>query len=190
MTHLRETEFVDLLDGTLPPARAAHLRSCDACRVKGDEMRATVASLAHDPPGEPSPLFWEHFGAGVNRRIDQPLPAGRWWTAPRLALGALATVTLVLLTIMVLSTGGTRVTPDTAPAAASAAPARPEIDDLDADADWAIVRAAADDLDLDDAQAAGLAARPGTADRLAMELTDAERAELIRLLQAEFKSGA
>ena len=56
--------------------------------------------------------------------------------------------------------------------------------------DWAVVRAAAEGLNLDEAQSEGLVARPGTADRMALELTPAERAELIRLLQTEFKSGA
>jgi hypothetical protein len=66
----------------------------------------------------------------------------------------------------------------------------PELDDLDADPDWAIVRAAADGLDVEDAQAEGLTAKPGTVDRIAMELTEAERAELLRLIQSEIKTGA
>ena len=185
MTHLRDTEFVDLLDGTLPPLRLAHLQGCEACRKMADETRAslaTVASAAH--VAEPSPLFWEHFTRRVNDAIDAPPPAQGWFSRPRFALAMLATLTVILLTITLVTS---RIPSN--PARVAVADVE-ETDNLDADADWAIVRAAADDLELDDAQAAGLGARPGTADKMALELTAAERAELIRLVQAEFKSGA
>ena len=188
MTHLRDAEFVDVIDGTLPPVRLAHLRSCDTCRTTADELRHTLATASSDrPAAEPSPLFWEHFGRSVNRSIDAPPQGFRWWSAPRLAFGALAMVTVLLLALTVITSRNTRPTPPAPPAAAASAQ---EADDLDADMDWAVVRAAADDLNLDEAQAEGLVARPGTADRMALELTHAERAELIRLLQTEFKSGA
>ena len=188
MTHLRDAEFVDLLDGTLPPMRLAHLRSCDACRTTADDLRHTLAATSSDPlAAEPSPVFWEHFGGRVNRAIDAPPDSVWWWSAPRLAFGALATITALLLALTVITS---RNTTPTAQADFSAAANAQEADDLDADGDWAVVRAAADDLNLDEAQAEGLVARPGTADRMALELTQAERAELIRLLQTEFKSGA
>jgi hypothetical protein len=186
MTHLRDTEFVDLLDGTLPPVRMAHLQMCEPCRATAAETRDALAQAAFaDHAANPSPLFWEHFGRRVNEAIDAPAAAGRWLTAPRFALATLATVAIVLLA-MTLMTSRTPVPPAQVPATG----ANVALDNLDADADWAIVRAAADDLDLDEAQEAGLAVRPGTADRVALDLTEAERAELIRLVQAEFKSGA
>ena len=53
------------------------------------------------------------------------------------------------------------------------------------------MRAAAEDLDAAAAEAAGLAAGPGAVERVAAQLTDAERAELIRLIEDELKrSGA
>jgi len=188
MTHLRDAEFVDLIDGTLPPVRLAHLRSCDACRTTADELRHTLTTAASDPlAAEPSPLFWEQFGRRVNESIDAPPDRVRWWSAPRLAFGSLATVTILLLALTVITSRNTTPTPPAPPSTAATTQAA---DDLDADMDWAVVRAAAGDLNLDEAQAEGLVARPGTADRLALELTHAERAELIRLLQTEFKSGA
>ena len=189
MTHLQQTEFVDLLDGTLHATRVAHVQECPECRATAGRMQATLTRVASDPAEGPSPLFWERFAARVNERIDQPAPLAGWFTGPRVAFGAIAVVVVLLLIFTLLATprGGLAPSP-AAPAEVAAAPE--PIDDLDADPDWAIVRAAADDLNLDDAQAAGLAARPGTADRVAMELTAAERAELVRLLQAEFKSGA
>ena len=188
MTHLRDHEFVDWVDGTLPPARVAHLRSCDACRTTAAAAREALAvASAADHAGDPSPLFWEQFGRRVNEAIDATPVTSRWFTAPRFALAALAMVTIVLLGVTLVTSRNATTHAPLAPAATAEAG---DIDNLDADTDWAVVRAAADDLDLDDAQAAGLAARPGTADRMALELTAAERAELLRLVQAEFKSGA
>ena len=186
MTHLRDTEFVDLLDGTLPPVRMAHLRTCESCRAAAGATRDALAAAAADEAGEPSPLFWEQFGRRVNRAIDAPPASPGWMTAPRLAFVTLATVTILLLAVTLMTSRVPTNRAQPAPAAAAAEP----LDNLDADTDWAIVRAAADGLNLDDAQEAGLAAKPGTADRIALELTDAERAELIRLVQAESKSGA
>ena len=191
MTHLRDTEFVDLLDGPLPPSRAAHLAACDACRATADQMRATARISAATPAEEPSPLFWEHFARSVNQRIDEPPVASHGSTGLRLAFGTLAVFVVGLLVVTMFSSRVVRAPFHVAPPVASTTPplGAPD-DDLDADVDWAVVRAAADDLDLDGAQAAGLATRPGTADRVAMELTAAERAELIRLLNTEFKTGA
>ena len=52
--------------------------------------------------------------------------------------------------------------------------------DLNADDDeaWAVVRAAADDLQWEEAHAAGLSARPDAVEGLAFELTAEERLEL------------
>jgi hypothetical protein len=57
--------------------------------------------------------------------------------------------------------------------------------DLESDEAWALVRTVADDLEWDEAVTASLAARPGWAERAALDLTLEERAELLRLLQAE-----
>ena len=192
MTHLRENEFVELLEGTLHATRAAHVRDCADCRATADRMQDTLARVSSDPAEGPSPLFWQHFAARVNERIDQPQSLAGWFTGSRVAFGGLAALAIALLVFTLLATprGGLAPVPDAPPVVATAPEPAAAIDDLDADRDWAVVRVAADDLNLDDAQAAGLAARPGTADRVAMELSAAERAELIRLLQVEFKTGA
>ena len=67
----------------------------------------------------------------------------------------------------------------------------PVSDDTDVDADeaWAVVRAAAQDLRWDEAHAAGLSARPGAAEGLALELTADERSVLARLLDKELEKG-
>lgn len=191
MTHLHDTEIVDFIEGTLPPARAAHLASCDSCRSQAEAARATLAVSQTVPDHEPSPVFWDHFAARVNQRIDAAPPA-RWFALPGLAFVGLGTVAAVLLAVLVLPTPEEPLAPD-APAVAGNAEVLTisEPDDPDADPEWAVVRAAAEDMDFDAAQAAGLATRAGTVERVAMEMTDEERAELIRLVENEIKrSGA
>ena len=59
--------------------------------------------------------------------------------------------------------------------------------DVEADDAWALVRVVADEVGWDDAQAAGLVAAAESVERLALELNDAERIELARLLEDELK---
>ncbi len=64
-----------------------------------------------------------------------------------------------------------------------------DVDDVEADEAWALVRTVADDVSWDDVTAEGLGVRPGVAERAAMELTVAERSELVRLIDAEMQKG-
>jgi hypothetical protein len=52
---------------------------------------------------------------------------------------------------------------------------------------WVALEAMAQDLDFEDAQAIGIASRPGSAERIVAELDDDERAELARLIEEEMK---
>ena len=63
--------------------------------------------------------------------------------------------------------------------------------DLDSDEAWALVRSLAEDLDEDQMDAEGVSLGAGAAERLALQLSDVERAELARLLQEQLRtSGA
>jgi hypothetical protein len=62
-----------------------------------------------------------------------------------------------------------------------------DADDVDADEAWAVVRAAAVDLNWDDVHAAGIAAHPGDVEKVALELNADERHELARLLHEDLK---
>jgi hypothetical protein len=191
MTHLQDTEFIDALDGTLPAARAAHLAACDACRAQADGLRAAMASVVSTEANDPSPLFWDHFAARINERIDAAPDRSDWLGFPRLAFVTLGALAVLVGFSFFLAPGAGDTTISAPTTIATDLPlVAAEFDDLDADPEWAIVRAAADGLDVEDAQAAGLTAKPGTADRIAMELTEAERAELLRLIQSEIKTGA
>ena len=197
MKHLHDAEFVDLIEGTLAPDRVAHVKSCEACREQVAAMQSTLASARVDPEPEPSPLYWQQFTRRVNERIDAPAPAGGWFTLPRFAMGVVALLVLSLVSVSYFAQPERSVPPEggshasaTAPVA-EPAPAWLSLDDLETDEGWAIVRAAAEDLDAEDAEAAGLAPGAGAVERVAAQLTDAERAELIRLIEDELKrSGA
>ena len=135
-------------------------------------------------------MFWEHFAAGVNAGIDaQPQPARSWLSPAALAwLGAAAVVLL-----SVIGYYATRPTFDTVPVAPAVAlgetPALsdPAPDDVEQDEAWAVMRSLALDLHYDDARDAGVLPRPGSLERAATELSEAERAELVRLIREELK---
>ena len=116
-------------------------------------------------------------------------PRGAWWFG-RPGLAALVCAAVLLIAVI---TGFTlRQWSDAQPAVDPVAANRPESsptldDDVEQDAAWAVVRTAADDLEYDDALAEGISARPGAFESVAMELSAAERAELVRLIEREMK---
>jgi hypothetical protein len=205
MTHLSDSEFVDLVDGVLPAARAAHVTHCDTCRNQADAMRAVLSRAAASDVPEPSPLFWAHLSENVREAVaEQPnerdgwsgwLHIGRAWPAA----AALATLVLIAGIWRAMPTPSHRpavpgtpvtITPPTASVTSSGSDADID-DDIDADLAWALVRTVADDLPWDQTHDAGISARPGAAERIALELTPAERKELARLLENELRrSGA
>jgi hypothetical protein len=194
MKHLHDAEFVDLIEGTLSAERVAHVTTCEACRAQVDAMNSSLASARVAPPADPSPLFWQHFTTRVNARIDASEPARPWWSVPRLAMTAAALVLAALAAFNFLAPANngasTPIASQETPAADSG-PGFVGLDDIEADEGWAVVRAAAEDLDADAAAEAGLSAGPGAVDQVASQLTDAERAELVRLVEDEIKrSGA
>lgn len=199
MRHLTGAEFAEWLEGELPAARAAHLDTCAACRDEAASIRAVLTDASMVEWAEPSPLFWDHFGARVSKTIaDEPPPATApgWtaWLRTPAATWAAAAALAVLLMVAALWRA-TLVAPARPPdnPVAAAPGSVPLIDplagmeDLEEDAAWAVVRSAVDDLAWDDARAAGVTARPGSADLAIMELSNEERAELARLLEAELK---
>ena len=196
MPHLKDTEFVDLLDGTLATSRVAHVTHCPECTAQRDALRETVTSIEIDAAHEPSPLFWNTFPSRVSAAIDQQTHGPSWLRRPVFAgLACAAALVIVVGGAALWPSSGGRTDSDASrslgPAnLASASGVVPE-DDVEQDAAWAVVRIAADGLDYDDALAAGISAGPGAAERAAMELSAEERAELVRLIEREMKrSGA
>ena len=191
MPHLKETEFVDLLDGALRPSRAGHVDGCPQCTAQLDALRATLVCVETDAASEPSPLFWNAFPSRVSAAIDQQ-PAS-WLSRPVFAALACAAALLIVIGSVAVwpsLAGRPDVSRDVLPSAVADASVIPD-DDVEQDAAWAVVRTAADGLDYEDALEAGISTGPGAAERAAMEMSTEEQAELVRLIEREMKrSGA
>jgi hypothetical protein len=200
--HLGETELVDLLDGTLPAPRMEHAGGCDVCRDQADALRSALRAAADaDVEGEvpePPPFFGAQLSARVRDAVaDEPRPGVRVWHAgrPRAAWWAAVAAAAALI----LAVGLWRLSPPDTPLApapalaetmADAGRADGALNDVELDEDWALVRSVADGLSAESIAAAGVVARPGSAEGMALRLTDAERRELARLLEDEIARAA
>lgn len=190
MSHLTDAQITDAAEQQADPRTSTHLAGCAACTAKVAQLRAILDSIAGSEIPEPSPLFWEHFAAGVSAGIDaQPQPARSWLSPAALAwLGAAAVVLL-----SVIGYYATRRTIDTVPLAPAVAlgeaPALADLaaDDVEQDEAWALMRSLAGDLHYDDARDAGVLPRAGSVEGAATDLPAAERAELLRLIREELK---
>jgi hypothetical protein len=193
MSHLSSEEFIDLLDGVLPGARAAHLETCRACRTEAQGLTGIVARTADvkDVP-EPSPLFWAHLSSRVREGVAGPA-AETWreliWRPGSAWAAAVASVVLVLLVSQSAIRGPGNSTRTLAPSGASTAHVLDSepADDLDTDQAWAVVRTVADEAAGDATHEAGIATRPDAAERMTQELSSREKSELAQLLAGELK---
>ena len=189
MRHLDDIEIVDLIDGVLPPSRADHAEECDGCRDRVMAARLTLGEVGLDGGHEPSPLFWDHLAARVSDAVERE-PAARaipawiaWTRSPATAWATCASIAILLMVTALWR--ATLHAPVSEPAHVSIA--APVADNVETDRAWAVVRTAADDLAWEDVTAAGIVARPGSVDRVVADLTDAERAELARLIESELR---
>ena len=197
MTHLTDMQLGDAAEHQPDPDAATHLAGCTACRAKVQELRAVLDEVRQVPVSEPSPLFWEHFGARINAAIDQA-PGNRWsWLSTgRLAWLGAAAILLISVIGFYAVRPGSSVPPSTIAQGEIATPshdatagpdAEPGAGGRDEDAAWALISSFADDLHYDDALEAGVQPAPGSVERAATELSEAERVELVRLLKNEMK---
>jgi hypothetical protein len=194
MSHLSPAEFIDLADGRLASDRTAHAAACAACRAQADEVRDALqyVETAGDVP-EPSPLFWDHLSARVREAVSAT-PARTLFGFDigglRPAITSLAALVLVVSAVFLAREWRTeRASPAVTPAPVTAeadAPFEPTLDPSHAAA-WAVLTAAAADLQLDDARKAGIDVPSAAVDRAVTELSRDELSELGRLLQSELK---
>jgi hypothetical protein len=193
VSHLSAEQFVDLLDGTAAPERtSAHLADCAACRARLADLRAVRDIAAADRTVEPSPLFWEHFSARVRTAVDSTSesssprrPAVSW------TLGAAAAAAaLLLIAWLIPSETQNRIAP--AGSSPLGSPANIAAADVTmepaADESWQFITELTTEMDWDAADEAGIVS-PGTSERALLQLSDAERDELKRLLAAELSRG-
>lgn len=192
MTHFSQAELVDWLEGALPALRASHLDECARCREEADELRQVMEDAARIAVPEPSPLFWDHLSARVTEAVAATPPphAAAWaqWIRRRGPVAAAAVGCLLLAFALLRVSGSLAPTePVLEPPALEADEAAPTLPGTAADEAWSLVQMVADDVPLQEAQDAGLVAQPGSAERMALELSARERAELAVLLQHELK---
>jgi hypothetical protein len=198
-THLRDTEFVEFAEGTLAPSRAGHLDTCARCRAQAEEVAAALRQVSRVEMPEPSPLFWDHFTARVREQVahEVPEPAGWWSSVGVRALVPLVAALAVLIAFVSIELlprvtrsalpagelASSHVTPAAGPATGDPDLLTP-VDDQDAEV-WAVLTAAASDMRVDEAHAAGMGAHIGAVDHEVTHLNQAELKELGRLLQSE-----
>ena len=193
MAHLTDEQAAAAALGEHDPAHAAHLAACGACAARVDGFRATLREVAGVDVPEPSPLFWTSFGARVAEAIDAP-PRRAWWAAPGLAWAGVAAAVILVVAVAFLLRG-----PQGAPPPVAVAGGQPGVpvetpesstdapDAVEDDEAWELVRSVATDVHYEDVLEAGVAPRPGSVERAAVELAAEERAELVRLIQDELK---
>lgn len=184
MTHLTDEQIVDAMDGSLLPAAAAHVSACAACASKVGEARNAFREAAGLDVPDPSPLFWQHFAERVNAAIDHP-PVASGWGWPRVA--GWATAVLLVIGVIAIFAMRSGEVPRQIPVVQTPAGDVVEPIPIDEDEAWAVVRTLATDLHYEDAHEAGVMPRAGAVDRAATELSEEERAELVRLLENELK---
>lgn len=76
---LAPDELVDLVDGTLPAARTAHLGSCETCRLAAAALRDTSVEVHAAAVPEPSPFFWDSLNRRVRTAIVETPPVRAGW---------------------------------------------------------------------------------------------------------------
>jgi hypothetical protein len=192
MSHFSASEFVDLLEGRLAAERANHVDGCEACRARLDEVRQAVSRSSEVEVPEPSPLFWEHLSARVREGIELDPEIERAGSFSWTRTGAVfASAAAAALAILIAVGSVKREIPSPVPAASPAivdgAAVPASSDDWENEEAWATVRAAAEKMAIEDADEAGLAARPGAAETAMSGLTDKERERLLTLLEEELK---
>lgn len=189
--HLNDAELVDCLETPSSPPRGAHLERCETCRSRMDVLRATLEHVQRARPDavpEPSPLFWEHFSRRVHEAIGEEQPGSRWgWLTALAPVAAVLLLCAGALVVWQSSLGPPVPATEVANGPAVAPQGADAPLDLEDDAEWALVRVAADDLEWDSAAEAGIGANPGAAERVALEMSAEERRELERLIDAEMK---
>jgi hypothetical protein len=189
MKHLTDDGAAALALGEGDPAHAAHAAECAACaarvRACADALR-DVAAL--DVP-DPSPLFWTQFANRVANAVTEA-EADDHRSGTMAPAHAPVHAWMGIAAALVLAVAALLVSSRPQPPAVQDAGLTPSADIWLASADdedeaWAVVQSVASDLHYEDVRDAGIAPRPGALDRAAAEMTDDERAELIRLLRAE-----
>ena len=189
--HLSPNELIDLAEGTRPESATSHLQSCEVCRHRLAELRASMAAAVEVDVPEPSPLFWEQLSARVREAVAaEEGPRAAWWHVGwwKLSAGALAAVAALALAVYLTLPRATA--PATSPFDAAESLALQPFGSPD-EPSLALVADLTAQMDSDMAAETGLTNHVGSVDEAVSSLTDDERRELQLLLtEALAKPGA
>lgn len=195
--HLSPEEVVDLLEGTLDPARAAHLDGCPRCRDRCRELRPTWTLLRSLEVPEPPSAFWEAWSARVRAAIDaephveRPTGLFEWWRRPAVALAAGVVVVLIAGGIVWRTASVTRQPHAAASLMAErAASSLGEVSSShdDEELEWEVLVTLADEAD-PAPEDLGVRVDQGALEQAVMEvLSPTERQALSALLAAELRN--
>jgi hypothetical protein len=189
MNHLTPDELIDAVEGTLDPALRTHLTRCAACGEEAARLHAILQEAKAIDIPEPSPLFWDHFSTRVRAAIETEQAPERSWLPDWLRWQVLAPVAALALLVAALSVSMPRAPePVPVPEIAAADPAA-AVEDLAMMGveEWAVVSAIVGTVEFDQAREAGIAVKPGDAERIALQLNAAEQQELVRLIKEEMQ---
>jgi hypothetical protein len=197
MKHLSRGQIVDAAEGCADDATAAHAAGCERCRAKVETLLEAIRLAESVPQSEPSALFWPALAARIGeavRRERVRAPFWRAWGWRLVPVGA-AAVLAIAAGRGYLARGGAPGGSDTAPDTAAGGPVLPEFeapagDESADDPSWLLVSALSAEVSLEEAEAFGALPPPGGADRALLQLDDAERMELARILREALGSRA
>ena len=183
-SHLSPQEVIDVLEGAPSAAQERHLEACASCREQVDQFRMFSADLkASETLPEPSPLFWDRLSDRVRVATGDQVPAPEpWWLEGWRPLGALfALAAAVLLVVLVHPPGSSLVGTPVGSAVVS------PLASTD-DGTLTFVAQVAARVTPDDLQSATRPTADAT-DAMVEQLTQGERAELVRLLTVRMQGG-
>ena len=151
-----------------------------------------IAALRQVDVPEPSPLFWDHLSQRVREAVANEPPAPGWMNRLNVAwaAGVFGAVAVVVLAVMVTLHRGApqEVSPGPAPEAGGVAQVSDALPALQDDASWAVMGDLASQLNFEDAAAAGLIARPGSAEQVVGQLSQDEQQAAVELLQQAIRN--
>ena len=195
MRHLQSDDLIDLAEGARLESSAPHLQTCDQCRRRLADLRASMSAAADVDVPEPSPLFWDHFSARVRAAIAADgAPRRVLWDRLAVPISIAACAAVIIAAVVTLRVGRTpgfvpsRAIPmashtpwadDRADADVAPLPDDPSLD-LVADLASQVTQA-----DWDSAGVQGLEMHEDAADNAIGQLSAGERRELQRLLKEE-----
>ena len=195
LRHPSARRLSEAIDAQVDAGTMAHLAKCVRCRRLVARLAEVRGLVAAESVPEPSPLFWERFSwrlsDAISREPEPAIPARvRWFNwSPLVPVSALLTVAAVAVGVTLWRQAPAPVVAPPSDAVAAVAPASAAVASGEAasqeDGSWGVLIGLADDVDLDEAAAAGFGPTPGAAEWVADSLSSEERDELVRLIRTE-----